>query len=37
MLPLFFIVKKETVQFDMLLLLRAPNIERNLKLGTRIY
>ena len=36
MLPLFFIMEKETVQLDMLLLLRSPNVEHNLKLGTRI-
>ena len=35
-LPSFFIVEKETVQFDMLLLLRSPNVEHNLKLSTRI-
>ena len=34
---IFYFVEKETVQFDMLLLLRFPNVERNLKLGTRIY
>ena len=36
MLPSFFIVEKETVQFDMFLLLRSPNVARNLKLGTKI-
>ena len=33
----FFIVEKETVQFDTLLLSHSPNVKRNLKLGTRIY